>query len=117
MHFMQVHGAIANQDYNILYINPENALNTVKEAEKINLYNIKLKPKTKAIAYTNIMYYDNSNRTLPAGMNLSDKILVDMSNLKLEPKKQKLFRINQEIDEFRVQTKIICVYEYEALEE
>lgn len=117
MYIMQVHGVLANQDYNILYINPENALNTIKDSDKINLFNIKLKPKTKAIPYTNIIYYDNSNRTLPAGMNMSDKILVDMSNLKLEPKKQKLFRINQEIDEFSVQTKIICVYEYEALED
>lgn len=51
------------------------------------------------------------------GMNVSDKILVDMSKLKLEPKKQKLFRINQEINEIEIKTKIICVYEYEVMEE
>ena len=51
MYIMQVHGVIANQDYNILYINPENALNTIKDSDKINLFNIKLKPKTKAIPY------------------------------------------------------------------
>lgn len=51
------------------------------------------------------------------GMSISDKILLDMSKIKLEPKKQKLFRINQEIDEMRVQTKIVCVYEYEVMEE
>lgn len=50
-------------------------------------------------------------------MSISDKILLDMSKIKLEPKKQKLFRINQEIDEMRVQTKIVCVYEYEVMEE
>ncbi len=48
------------------------------------------------------------------GMNISDKIIVDMSKLKLEPKKQKLFRINQEMDEMKVRTKVVCVYEYEA---
>jgi len=50
-------------------------------------------------------------------MNISDKILIDMSKIKLEPKKQKLFRINQEINDIKVQTKIICVYEYEVMEE
>ena len=41
--------------------------------------------------------------------------LVDMSKLRLELRKQKLFRINQEIDDINVKTKIICVYEYEAV--
>ena len=50
-------------------------------------------------------------------MNISDKIILDMERLKLEPKKQKLFRINQEIDEMKVQTKIVCVYEYEVVKE
>lgn len=103
------------KDYNILCINPRNALEELKECDKINLYNIKLNEKTKGIALTNIAYYNNNNRTLPLGMNISDKILVDMSKLNLELKKQKLFRINQEIDELRVETKIICVYEYEAV--
>lgn len=49
------------------------------------------------------------------GMNVDDKILVDMSKIKLEPKKQKLFRINQEINDVEVQTKIVCVYEYEVV--
>ena len=50
-------------------------------------------------------------------MDISDKLIVDMSKLRLEPKKQKLFRINQEISDIEVQTKIVCVYEYEAVEE
>lgn len=103
------------RDYNILHINPKNALEEVKGCNKINLYNIKLNEKTKGIALTNIAYYNNNNKTLPLGMNISDKILVDMSKLNLELKKQKLFRINQEVDELRVETKIICVYEYEVI--
>lgn len=110
-------GVLNNQKYGILYLDPQNALDTLKDEEKVNLYNIKLNEKTKAIALTNIVYYDNSNLTLPMGMDVSDKIIVDMSKLKLEPKKQKLFRINQEIDEIKTQTKIICGYEYEVMEE
>lgn len=58
-------GALNNQKYTILYINPEKALDNLKEHDKINLYNIKLNENAKAIPLTNIMYYDNSNRTLP----------------------------------------------------
>lgn len=108
--------SLDNKDYNILYINPKNALNKLKNVDKVNLYNIKINENSKGIALTNIVYYDNTNRTLPLGMNISDKILVDMSKLNLELKKQKLFRINQEIDEINTQTKIVCVYEYEAVD-
>lgn len=103
------------KNYNILHINPKNALDELKNYDKINLYNIKLNEKTKAVVLTNIVYYDNTNKTLPLGMDISDKILIDMSKQKLELKKQKLFRINQEIDEMKSKTKIICVYEYEAV--
>ena len=104
-----------NADYNILYINPKNALDEIKDEEKINLYNIKLNEKTKAIALTNIAYFDNNNKTLPIGMDISNKVVVDMSKIKLELRKQKLFRINQEINEMKVVTRIVCVYEYEAV--
>ena len=38
--------SIKDQKYAILHINPQNALDRLKEVEKINLYNIKLKEKT-----------------------------------------------------------------------
>jgi len=104
-----------NKDYKILHINPKSAIEELKDTDKINLYSIKLNDKTRGIALTNITYYDNNNKTLPLGMNEEDKILVDMSKLKLELKKQRLFRINQEIDELNIKTKIICVYEYEVV--
>ena len=63
---------------------------------------------------TNIVYYDNNNHTLPLGMNISDKVVFDMNRYKLDLKRQKVFRINQDIDEINNQTKIVCVYEYEA---
>lgn len=104
-----------NTGYNVLHINPKNAINEVKGDNRINLYNIKLKEDSKAIALTNIAYYDNSNKTLPIGIDVSDKVLINMNDLKLELKKQKLFRINHELDEMDVRTMIVCVYEYEVL--
>lgn len=98
----------------IFYIDPKNALEKSIEHEKINLYRITVPEKAKLIYYTNIMYYDNYNRTLPDGMNISDKVLFDMSLYKIELKRQRIFRINQDINETISKPKIVCTYEYEV---
>lgn len=97
----------------IFHINPINAIEESVDKEKINLYKVSIKEGMKLIYYTNIMYYDNENRTLPLGMNISDNVLLDISMYTLKLKKQKVFRINQDIDEITNKTKIVCVYEYE----
>ena len=55
------------------------------------------------------MYYDNVNNTLPKGMNISDNVLIDMSMYKIKLKKQKVFRINKDINDIETKTKILCV--------
>ena len=47
-------------------------------------------------------------------MNVTDGILLDMSKSQIELKRQKLFRLNQEMDEIHRKNKIICVYEYDV---
>ena len=98
----------------VFHINPLNAIAEAKEIEKINLYKITIKEGMNLVYCTNIVYYDNNNHTLPLGMNISDKVVFDMNRYKLDLKRQKVFRINQDIDEINNQTKIVCVYEYEA---
>lgn len=96
------------------HINPINAiLDVEKSNDKINLYKLSIKEGMNIIYYTNVMYYDNLNNTLPLGMNISDKVLIDMSMYDVKLKRQKVFRINQDIDEITNKTKIVCVYEYE----
>ena len=102
------------KEYGIFNINPENALLKQKEEDIIGLYSIHIYPETPAIGLSNIIYYDNFNKTLPVGMDIGDEILLDIEKLKLELKRQKLFRINIKIDEFNVKTKTVCVYEYEV---
>ena len=51
--------------------------------KKIYLYKIKLPKGTNYIAFTNIIFFDNKNMTLPVGMDLSSKILVDLSKLNI----------------------------------
>lgn len=99
------------------HINPINAIEeTDKQNEKINLYKLSIKEGMNIIYNTNIMYYDNVNNTLPKGMNISDNVLIDMSMHKIKLKKQKVFRINKDINDIETKTKIVCVYEYEIQE-
>ena len=67
----------------------EQFLNTDKIRSKIYLYKIKLPKETNYIAFTNIIFFDNKNMTLPLGMNLSSKILVDLSKLNINEKNTK----------------------------
>ncbi len=85
-------------------LDPEKELNQYlkdnKMDNKIYLYKIKLPKEMNFIAFTNIIFYDNKNMTLPVGMNLSDKILVDLSELKIEDKnKKKLNKLELEDEE------------------
>lgn len=114
--YMASDGSINGKEFGIFNINPDNALKKCIDTNKINLYRINLKENMPIIAFSNIIFYDNTNKTLPVGMGLTDEILIDMNQFCFELKRQKLFRINQNIDEINVDTKIICVYEYDVEE-
>lgn len=60
-----------------------------KNVDKFYLYKIKLPKGTNYIAFTNIIFFDNKNMTLPLGMNLSNKILIDLSNITVHEDKTK----------------------------
>lgn len=109
-----------NKDiYNIFNINPEQEINKIlyNKEKEFNLYKINIKNGINAIMFTNIIYYNNKNRTLPEGMNLSTNMLVDLSNIELKLEKNTSFNIvsfedkNDELSLFDV--KNINVYEYD----
>ena len=79
---------------NIFDINPEKEIQEAikKENNKINFYKIDLKEGSNAISYTNCIFYDNQNKTLPVGQDLSTKILVDISKLQLDLKNKTSFK-------------------------
>ena len=78
-------------------LNAEEELNqflkTNKLNDKIYLYKIKLPQGMNFVAFTNIIFYDNKNMTLPVGMNLSSKMLIDLSKLDIKEKNKK--RLNK----------------------
>ena len=102
---------------NIFDINPETALKNELDSKKskIILCRSNIKENTPALFYTNIMFYDNFNKTLPVGMNLSTEVLVDVNKLKLDFKGEETFYINHKENEFDFTTKEVKLYEYEAL--
>ena len=106
---------INRQGFSVFNIDPKNAINNLGKKDKINMYRVNLKHGVPAIYFSNIIYYDNANKTLPLGLNISDKVLVDMQDFNLIPKKQKLFRINQEIDEFNVKPEVVCLHDYDLV--
>ena len=105
------------EEINIFNINPQNAIEGELKSRKtkLTLCKINIKENTPAVFYTNIMFYDNFNKTLPVGMNLSTEVLIDVNKLKLNLVKEEEFYINYKENEFDYSTKQIQVYEYEAI--
>ena len=106
--------------FNIFNINPENEIAEAirKEGNKINFYKLNLKEGSNAISFTNCIFYDNQNKTLPVGQDLSTKMLVDVSNLVLKLKNKNSFKIAEledEKDEFsKVNVKTVTVFEFDV---
>lgn len=112
--YMAQDKVLNTEELRLFHINPKSALEEVKSLDKVNLYRINLKQGMPAVGCSNIIFYDNKNKTLPEGMEVADEILLDMSKYKFELKRQKLFRLNQSVNQIEAKNKIICVYEYDV---
>ncbi|MBR3163443.1 MAG: hypothetical protein IKF17_05035 [Clostridia bacterium] len=105
---------IDEQSINIFNLNPEREVKKAieKEGNKINLYKINLNRNDKAIIYTNSVFYDNKNKTLPIGMDLSTNVLFDMSKTDLEIENKRTFRIVKVQEDGKIVVKAVNVIEY-----
>lgn len=116
-----IHDKINNKDINIFNINPEKELKEALKtsANKINFYKINLKEGINAISYTNCIFFDNQNRTLPVGQDISTKMLVDISKLKIKLQSKKLFNVvdfQDPKDDFtKLIIRTICLHEYDIV--
>lgn len=66
-----------------------------KKEDKIKLIKINLKKDTPLLFYTNIMFYENLNKTLPCGNHASKKVLIDLEKIKLDKKAEKSIYVNK----------------------
>ena len=111
---------IDDRKINIFNVNPENEIkeNLNEDGKKIYFYKFNLKEGTNGIAYTNSIFYDNQNKTLPVGQDLSSKILIDVNKLNLLLKNKKTFKIlefeDNKNDFSKINIKTVYVYEYDT---
>ena len=110
-----------NKEINVFNTNPEEEIKDamIEDGNKINLYKINVKEGTNGVAFTNIIFYDNQNKTLPLGMDLSTKLILNTAKLHLNLLSKKLFKVaklEDENDDFsEVLVKDVEVYEYEIV--
>lgn len=102
------------QEINIFNLDPEKELKKAlnQDGNKINLYKINLNRNDNAVVYTNSVFFDNKNKTLPVGMDLSTNILFDMTKNVLDVENKKSFRIAKVQDDGKLSVKTVNVIEY-----
>lgn len=100
----------------VLNLNLEEVIKEAEDDKKIVLYKIKLKEDTKVVYFSNTIYYDNYNKTLPIGMDINAKCLLNLEKYKMNEVNKENFRISKLENEFKIKTKEICLYEYELIE-
>mgnify|MGYP002533460701 FL=1 len=111
-----------NKGINVFNINPENEMKeaSMSYGNNINLYKLHIKEGTKGIGFTNIIFYDNQNKTLPVGMDLSTKMIIDTSKLHLRMLDQKSFNImsfdNEQDDFSDFDIKKVTVFDYDIVD-
>ena len=110
---------IDDRQINIFDINPEKEIEEKinNKSTKINFYKLNIQEGTNGIAYTNCIFYDNQNKTLPVGQDLSTKILVDVNKLKMKLKNKTTFRIiefEENNDFSKTNIKTVNVFEYDT---
>jgi len=104
----------------VMNINVENELKNYEDKGEgaLNLIKINIKEDMPLLYYSNIIYYDNSNQTLPEGMNLSTQVLIDCSKFKYKLVNKNKFRTNNYFRESNnlilPKSKDIFVYEYDV---
>lgn len=122
---MPIYVAVSNSQmidktgFGVYHIIPETALKDAKTiaSDKINLYQLDITEGMPLIYCSNIIYYNNFNETLPVGMNVTDKVIIDSAKFNFVPKNMITFNIcenftEKEVDEKpKIKTIMLCEYE------
>lgn len=93
---------IDTNEFNIFNLDAEKEIqDAIKKSEtgKINLYKMNFAKGVKAIAFSNCVYYDNQNKTLPEGMDTDTRILAKILDTDITLKNKKVIRIGMLEDE------------------
>ena len=111
---------IHENSFDIFNLDIEKSLNEYQDNGEgaLNLLKINYKENMPIIYYSNIIFYDNNNHTLPEGMNLSTNVLIDCKRLEFKLVSKTKFRTNNYFTESNnlilPKSKDIFVYEYDV---
>ena len=101
---------IDTNELNVFNLNPEKELENAlidTESGKVNLYKMNLEKGIKAIAFSNCVYYDNQNKTLPVGMDKDTRILANILDTDITLDSKKVIRVGRLEDENDSASKLI----------
>lgn len=105
---------IEDDKWEIMNLNAEGEIEKISEEDdEIILNKLNYKERMPLVFYTNIMFYDNKNKTLPLGMDLSTEVLLNLQNFKYKLVSRIDFKVNVLVNEFENKIKNVQVYEYD----
>ena len=111
---------LGEENFEVFDINVENALSNFDDSGEgaVNLIKLNFKENMPLLYYSNIIYFDNTNKTLPEGMDISSKVLVDCKRFSFQLVSKTKFRTNKYFNEqnnlILPKSKDILVYEYDV---
>ena len=81
------------------------------EEQEIEIVKIDLGNEEHALYLTNIVFFDNQNKTLPIGMDLSSKVVIKLDNAKRKYREKQEIYLIDKINDFEVKNRTIKIFE------
>ena len=116
----QITDKVKENSFDVYNINVEKALEEYEDDGEgaLNLIKLNYKEGLPLLYYSNIIFYDNNNQTLPIGMDLSSSVLIDGRRLNFKLVSKNKFRTNKYFTESNnlilPKSKNVFVYEYDV---
>ncbi len=116
----QITEKVKENSFDVYNLNPEKALEEYNDDGEgaLNLIKLNYKEGLPLIYYTNSIFYDNTNQTLPLGMNVSSCVFLDCKKLEFTLVGKNKFKTNNYFTESNnllvPKTKDVFVYEYDV---
>lgn len=116
----QITEKVRENSFEVYNLNVEKALEEYDDNGEgaLNLVKLNYKEGLPLLYYTNIIFYDNNNQTLPIGMDMSSSVLLDCKKMNFKLVGKNKFRTNKYFTESNnlilPKSKDVFVYEYDV---
>ena len=95
---------------NVFNLNPEKEIEDALKATentKITLFKMNIAKGVKIVAFSNCVYFDNQNKTLPLGMDKDTRLIVKLLNTDIQLDSKKVIKVGRLEDEKDEASKLI----------